>query len=219
MLVAAFVLVHVIRAASAGQRGRAALSRAEAALSAGELSLARQDLVHAGRSFTEARSQIATLGPIAAVARRIPVVGTQLEAVDAFTTAGLDLSQAARPLVDAADSIVNPPDRRLPVSVAIDALRSTQRSLVPAAGAITRASDQVVRLKGDLLIPPLAGVRDDLARRLPRIAARARSADRGLSANLAVVLPPGWRWKGAAPPARLSLDQEIRGAWRLSSRR
>jgi len=41
----------------------------------------------------------------------------------------------------------------------------------------------------------------------------------GDEVNLAVVLPPGWRWKGAAPPARLSLDQEIREAWRLSSGR
>lgn len=180
-----FTLSHVLAAASAGQRGRTALTGAEANLSARNLAQAREALLTAHRSFTETRAEIDALGPIGAVARRIPVLGNQLKAADTFAGAGIELSAAAQELVDAADVIINPKDDRLPVSDALAALRGTQESLGPAVAAITRASDQVGRLEGHLLFGPLARTRDDLLIRLPRIQARALSADRGLSALIA----------------------------------
>lgn len=180
-----FVLVQVLSAAAAGQRGRAALTRAEASLSARNLSEARQALLTAHQAFTETRSEIAGLGIVASVARRIPVVGNQVKAADTFASAGLNLSQAAQRLVDAADVIINPKDQRLPVSDALDALRETQQSLGPAVAAITQASEEVGRLRGQFLVGPLGRTRDDLLTRLPRLQGRATSADHGLSALIA----------------------------------
>jgi hypothetical protein len=180
-----FVVTQVLAAAAAGQRGRAALTRAEASLSARNLSEARQDLLTAQQSFTETRSEIDGLGIIASVARRIPVIGNQVKAADTFASAGLELSQAAQRLVDAADVIINPKDERLPISDALDALRETQQSLGPAAAAIAHASDEVGRLRGRFLVGPLSRTRDDLLTRLPRLQGRATSADHGLSALIA----------------------------------
>ncbi|MGH9231078.1 MAG: DUF4012 domain-containing protein, partial [Acidimicrobiales bacterium] len=184
-LLAGYTAIHVASAASAGQRGRSALTRAEAHLSDRKLTAARESLVRAHQSFTETQAEIDALGPLAALARRIPVLGNQVKAVDTFASAGLSLSEAAEPLVDAADVIINPPDDQLPVSVALDALRSTQRSLGPAVSAISQAANEVSRLEGRFLVGPLARARDDLVTRLPRIEARATSAERGLSALMA----------------------------------
>ena len=38
----------------------------------------------------------------------------------------------------------------------------------------------------------------------------------GDTLRLAVDLPPGWRWEGPAPPAEVSLDQDLVGTWALS---
>ncbi len=185
VLLGVFTLVHLVSAAAAGDRGRTALTRAEANLSARQLTAARQDIMTAQEAFAQTQDEIGALGPVASVARRIPVLGNQVKAVDTFASAGLRLSLAARPLVDAVNTIVNPPDQQLPVSTAMDALRSTQLSLGPAVAAVSSADDQVARLKGRFLIGPLASARDDLATRLPRIRARATSAEHGLAALMA----------------------------------
>ncbi len=184
-IVGAFVLFHVVAAATAGERGRTALTQAEASLSDRRLDDARQHLTEAQDAFADTRSQIDALGPIAKVARRLPVLGHQVKAVDTFANVGLSLSSAAQGLVDAADTIIHPPDDRLPVSAAMDALRDTQRSLGPATAAISQASGEVARLKDWFLIGPLGDARDDLTARLPRIQARATSADHGISALIA----------------------------------
>ena len=178
---AGFTLLHVTAAARAGERGRTALVQAEANLSARQLTAARHSLVSAQEAFTETQREIGALGLVARVARRLPVVGDQVKAVDTFASAGLGLSQAAQPLVDAAETIVNPSDQQLPVSAAMDALRSTQRSLAPAVAAITQADEEVGRLKGRYLFGPLDRARDDLSTRLPRIRSRATSAEQGLT--------------------------------------
>jgi hypothetical protein len=36
--------------------------------------------------------------------------------------------------------------------------------------------------------------------------------------NLSFALPPGWSWKGPAPPAQFSLDQDFAGSWVLAGR-
>ena len=185
LLVAGFTLFHVLAAASAGSRGRSALTRAEANLSARQLDAARNDLDVAHAAFTDTRSEISALGPIASVARRVPVLGNHVKAVDTFANVGITLSSAAQGLVDAADTIINPANERLPISEAMTALRETQRSLGPAAAAVSQASEEVARLKDWFLIGPLGDARDDLVTRLPRIHARAMSADHGLSALIA----------------------------------
>lgn len=200
MVIAGFVLFHVVAAAAAGERGRTALTRAEASLSERHLDDARQYLVDAQGAFGDTRSEIGALGPVAKVARRLPVLGHQVKAVDTFASVGLSLSSAAQGLVDAADTIIHPPDDRLPVSAAMDSLRDTQRSLGPATAAISQASDQIARLKHWFLIGPLGSARDDLSARLPRIQARATSADHGLSALIAFA-------GGSGPKRYLFLSQ------------
>ena len=181
----AFTALHLRSAARAATRGRAALTRAEADLTARKLPETHQDLTEADQSFSKTQSDINALGPVASVARLVPVVGTQVKAVDIFARSGLSLSRAAQPLVDAADTVLHPADDNVPVSAAMDDLRTTQQSMGPAVAAITRASDDVATLKGKFLIGPLARARDDLVRRLPRIQARATSADHGLAALIA----------------------------------
>lgn len=185
VLLVGFSAVHVLGAASAAQRGKAALSRAENSLSSRQMDATRTDLGRARTAFSEAQDEIGALGPLASVARHLPVVRNQMRAVDTFARAGLSLSEAAQPLVDAADRLVNPPDEATPVSVAMDALRGTQASLQPAVAAISQASDDVTRLRGAFLLGPLARARDELATRLPRIKARAVSAGDGLTALMA----------------------------------
>jgi hypothetical protein len=182
---AGFSVVHVRAAASAAEQGKAALTRAEASLSKRLLGDARAELAAAEVAFVDAQSEIGALGRVASVARRIPVVRNQMKAVDTFAAAGLSLSRAAQPLVDAADTLINPADEATPISAAMDALRTTQASLAPAVAAISQASDNVVLLKGTFLLGPLARARDDLVTRLPRIKARAESAGDGLSALMA----------------------------------
>lgn len=181
-LLAGFSLVHLFAAASAGSRGRSALTQAEANLSARQLSVARENLETAHQAFRETQEEIGSLGIVASVARRVPFIGDQIKAVDTFANAGLELSAAARPLVDAADTIVNPAEQSLPISAAMDNLRSTQQSLGPAVAAISEATDDVGRMRGRFLLGPLARARDDLADRLPRIRDRAVSAEQGLTA-------------------------------------
>ena len=179
------MVTHLVRAASAAQRGRAALTRAEASLSARQLDATRQELVVADEAFSGTQADMRALGPVAAVARWVPVLGNQVKAVDTLASAGLRLSRAGQPLVDAAGAVLNPADDKVPVSAAMDALRTTQASLAPAVDAVLQASDDVARLDGMFLVGPLARARDDLAVRLPRIKARAESAADGLTALMA----------------------------------
>jgi hypothetical protein len=184
-LVGGFTLIHLLRGATAAQRGKAALTRAEASLSARQIEATRQELDIAKEAFVETRARIRALGPVGSVVRLLPVLGNQLKAVDTLATAGLDLSTAGQPLVDAVDAVLHPADDRIPVSAAMDALRSTRATLGPALAAVSKASDDVSRLNGMFLLGPLAQARDDLAERLPRIETRAVSAENGLSALIA----------------------------------
>ena len=199
-VLSAFALIHVMASASAGQRGKAALTRAEGSLSARDLSRARADLAEAHAAFVQTREELSALGPVATVARRVPLLGDQLRAVDAFAEAGLTLSRAGQPLVNAADTILSPENEHLPISEAMDALRSTQQSLGPAVAAINHAVDQVAPLKHQFLMGPLGRARDDLLDRLPRIRARATSAEQGLTALMAFA-------GGSGPKRYLFLSQ------------
>ena len=200
VVLAGFTLMHLVGAASAAQRGKAYLSQAEADLSARDVDAARGDLRNATNAFTTTRAEVRALGPVAGVARVIPLLRNHVKAVDTFASAGLTLSTAAQPLVDAADTIVHPADDKIPVSAAMDALRDTQAKLGPAVSAITKASDQVSRLRGLFLVGPLARARDDLETELPQIRARARSAEDGLSSLLAFA-------GGSGPKRYLFLSQ------------
>jgi hypothetical protein len=177
-----FMAVHVLDAARAGSRGRAALSRAESDLSARRLAEGRANLEAARVAFAQTQDEVAALGPLAGVARRTPLVGRQVRAVDAFADAGMALSGAGLNLIDAAGALGNPSDERVPVSEALDALRSTHTSLAPAVAAIEQAAGHVADVKGGWLLPPLSRARNDLERRLPRIRAQAESAEEGMAA-------------------------------------
>ena len=151
-------------------------------------------------AFGEAQHDVAALGPLAGIARRTPLIGRQVRAVDAFADAGLALSGAGLKLVDAAGALVNPSDQGLPVSEALDALRTTHASLAPAVGAIEQAASRVAEVEGSWLLPPLSRARNDLERRLPRIRTQAQSAEEGMAALIAFA-------GGSAPKRYLFLSQ------------
>ena len=163
MCVGAFAAFHLFAAAQAGNRGRVALSRAESNLSARRLEASSADLATAETAFGQADREIDALGPLAAIARRTPLLGRQVRAVDAFVSAGLTLSRAGLDLVAAAGTLVDPDDENRPVAEALDALRTTHESLVPAVAAIEAASTRVAKVKRSLLLPALSR-----ARRRPR---------------------------------------------------
>jgi hypothetical protein len=195
-----FVAVHVLEAARAGNQGRAALTRAEADLSARRLAEGRTNLEAAQAAFAETQEEVAALGPLAGIARRTPLIGRQVRAVDAFADAGLGLSGAGLNLLEAAGALVNPSDQRRPVSEALDALRSTHASLTPAVAAIEQAASRVADVEESWLLPPLSRARNDLSRRLPRIRSRAHSADEGMAALIAFA-------GGSGPKRYLFLSQ------------
>ena len=198
--VAVFVSIQMLDAARAGNQGRAALTRAEADLSARRLDESRTNLQEAQAAFARTEEKVSALGALAGVARRTPLIGRQVRAVDAFADAGLSLSNAGLDLVNAARALVNPTDENLPVSEGLDALRATHASLVPAMAAIQVATEQVGDVKGSLLLPALSRARDDLATRLPRIRARAASAEQGMAALIAFA-------GGSGPKRYLFLSQ------------
>ncbi len=198
--VAIFVSLQVLGAARAGNRGRAALTRAEADLSARRLDESRTNLDAAHAAFTRTQEKLEALGPLASVARRTPLIGRQVRAVDAFAAAGLSLSRAGLDLVQVAGSLIDPSDERLPISEALDALRSTHASLAPAVAAIEAAAQRVADVEGSFLLPPLSRARDDLEARLPRIRARAASAEQGMAALIAFA-------GGSGPKRYLFLSQ------------
>ena len=177
--------IRLLAGASAAARGKAALTRAEGHLGDRDLDAARLDLDAARRAFTRTQSELNALGVIAKVARRVPLLGDQVRAVEVFAHVGLVLSSAGRPVVDSAGTIIDPTDETISTGAALDALRATQASLGPAVRAVGEASVEVARLRGRLLVGPLADARADLARRLPRIKARAVSAQDGLASLVA----------------------------------
>jgi len=177
--------MHVYLAERAGNSAQAALLRTEKDLTRRDVGAARHDLTTASTGFRRTRSQLDSLGPALAVARRVPLLRVQVRGADQLADAGLALSQAAGQVVDAAAGIIDPPDRKLPVSAALDQLKATEVALRAGVGSLDSAIARVDSLRGYRLIGPLGSAREQLLKTLPKTRAKAASADSGMRAVIA----------------------------------
>jgi len=178
----ALALLQTIRADRNGVRGRAALARAEQDINAHNVRAARADLLEARAYFRKMRDHLSSMGPLAPIARLTPFVRVQIRGANDFAQSGELLSDAGLHLVDAASGILEPRDTHLRLSDALGELRKVRSALIGGIAALDAADEKVGALNGYRLLGPLDNARRDLNVRLPRVAARARSARDGLDA-------------------------------------
>jgi hypothetical protein len=182
VVIGAFTLSRAERAARAAVQGKRALLQAEKDLGAHQVAATRRDLDLASSAFARADHEIRSLGPVRAVAHRIPLVRVQLQSAEAYAAAGDRLTTGARNVTDAAAEVLNPRDQHLPLSEAVDALRRIRVTLDQGIDAMNAANARVATLNGKRLIGPLDSARRQLAEELPAAQRRARAADEGLAA-------------------------------------
>jgi hypothetical protein len=177
-----FTMVQVARAGMEARRARAALLRSEASLSTAGVDPARADLTSALASLERMKAQLDRLGPILSVSRRLPLIGTQVVAVETFQRSGVRLADAGLQVTGAVQDAVSSSNEGSAVAGGLDNLRTVSRALSEGIATVDAASEDMRRLDGKLLIGPVAGARRDLDQRLPKFQDRAASAARGLDA-------------------------------------
>src|SRR3954452_11448051 len=128
-LISIWTAAKVNAAGQAGYDGKEALESAESAIAKGDVHKADKALDDAEASFTKARSEVHSLGPIRAVARQVPLARTQVRAAESFAGAGLDLTAAARRLTLAAHRLLDPNDPHTSVADAVKNLEDIQVAL------------------------------------------------------------------------------------------
>jgi hypothetical protein len=181
-LIALFGLVHVGRAGRAATEGKRALLRAEKDLTDRDVPATRADLDQASAAFARVRHEIHALGPLRTIADTAPLVRVQLRAALAYADAGDVLTKGAREITDAAAEVIDPPNPRVRLSRALDALRRIRMALKAGIADLETANARMVALNGKRLFGPLDSARGQLARKLPRVWRRAQRADEGVAA-------------------------------------
>jgi hypothetical protein len=175
-------LIRAERAAHAAVLGKRALLAAETDLEAHNIPATRQDLARASSAFAQVHREIGALGPLRVVAEYTPLLRVQLHGAQTYADAGVLLTNGATSVTNAAAQVVNPPDRHIPLSDALQSLRQIRSALEQGINDIDDANGLVMRLNGKRLLGPLDSARRQLARELPVVQRRAVSADQGLAA-------------------------------------
>ena len=178
----ALALLQTARADQNGVHGKAALARAETDINAHNVRAARADLLEARADFQQMHHHLASMGPLAPIARITPFVRIQIRGATDFSEAGELLSNAGLHLVDAASQVLDPKDSHLHLSDALDQLRNVRAALNSGIDALDGAAGKIRALDGYRLLGPLNNARIDLKSRLPRVGTRAVSARDGLDA-------------------------------------
>ncbi|MDQ4133729.1 MAG: DUF4012 domain-containing protein [Actinomycetota bacterium] len=192
-VVGAFTAYRSVRAGRQAMAAKAALLRAEDDLKALNFDATRTDLLSAQQSLKQMRAELDGMGPVLPVARWVPVVRSQVLAVEKFQTAGTLLSDAGLRLTDATQRVRETTTGDAPLSAVLERLRLINESLAQGAENVRVANAEVESLEGKLLIGPVAGARDELRRRLPRYERQATSAANGVSALIRFVGGDGSR--------------------------
>ena len=182
MVVGAFAVFRAAQAGRDARRARAEFVQAEATLSAQDLAGARVHLTAAQQDLGAMRRELDRLGPLLPISRFIPVVRSQVLAVETFQSAGVILADAGLRLADATQKVLDASTGDTPTSGLLDKLRIIDSSLSGGSQSLERAESKVAKLKGKWLVGPIASARDDLAKRLPSYARRATSASDGIHA-------------------------------------
>ena len=183
----AFSVFHAAKAGRQALAAKAALLRAEEHIGARDLDPARVELVAAKQSLARMKDELDALGPLLPVARLIPLVRSQVVAVETFQSAGTTLSDAGLRLSDAVQKVLDTTKGGAPLSGVLDNLKGINESLASGAASVRQALKEVNGLKGKWLIGPIAGARDQLLARLPRYERDATSTADGIDALIRFV--------------------------------
>jgi hypothetical protein len=135
-------------------------------------------------SLTQMKHELDALGPVLPVSKLIPIVRSQVIAVQTIQQAGTMLSDAGLRLADATQRALDSYQQGTPISQALASLRTINESLASGATSVQQATKKVDKLKGKWLVGPIGSARDDLLTRLPHYSERATSAEDGLNALL-----------------------------------
>ena len=177
-----FGAVQGLQAGRAGNRAQAALVRAEGHLGKGELAPARQDLAAAEEAFIRMGTEVGDLGVLLPLARRVPLLGSQVVGAETLAGTGVVLSDVGLDLVDSAQEILERTDDRRIGSGLLEPLEQARSSVQAAAERIDRAVADVEALDDDWLFGPLGDAYDTIATRLPAIRERVGRAEHGMGA-------------------------------------
>ncbi|MFP5319071.1 MAG: DUF4012 domain-containing protein [Acidimicrobiia bacterium] len=181
-VVGTFAALLAVRAGRHAVAAKAALLRAEQQLSARNLDPARTELAQARASLDLMDRELDRGRPLLAVAKVVPVVRSQVIAVETFQRAGLTLTDAGLRLADATQETLASTQGDTPVASALESMRKINGSLAVGSTSVQAALGMVDDLEGRWLIGPVADARDDLLERLPRYARQVRSTAEGLDA-------------------------------------
>jgi len=182
-----FSQFHAVRAGRQALAAKAALLRAEERLGSQELEPARAELTLAKLSLVRMKDELDALGPVLPVARFIPIVRSQVLAVETFQSAGTTLADAGLNLSDAVQKTLDTTKGGAPLSGVLDNLRGINESLASGAASVRSALREVNKLEGKWLVGPIGGARDDLLERLPRYERQATSTADGVDALIRFV--------------------------------
>jgi hypothetical protein len=182
--VGAFVAVTAASAARQGNLARFALLRAESRISERDLDGARAELVAADTALAEMKARLDRLGPLRLVALAVPVVRSQLIAVETIQSSGVVLASAGLDLADAAEGLVETRAGEDAISTALTRLGAVNESLGRGAASVRTAAADLADLDRRWLPGPVGDARDELAGRLPDLERRVTSAAEGLDALL-----------------------------------
>lgn len=175
--------VRGTQAVNAGTRGQAALLEAEKHLRARDLDAARSQLSTAQHEFHAMAEALADLGPLLPVARRIPLLGSQVVAAEALVEAGTILASTGLGLVDAADGVLDADDGRRLGSGFIEPARRMRDALRDASVRVDAAMTAVTSVDG--WVPGTLGdTREALEVRLRDLHEGLGRSERGLEALL-----------------------------------
>lgn len=169
-------------AALSGNRGKTALIRAEGHLRARDLDQARAQLRVAQQAFTTMGREIEGLGPLLPVARRVPLVGSQVAGAETLAETGVILSGAGLGLVDAAQEVLDGDTSSQLGSGLLQPLGEVRGSVQVALTSVEEATAKVSSLDDDWLVGPLGDAYDTLAERLPELRDGMGRTERGLGA-------------------------------------
>jgi hypothetical protein len=181
---AAFTAIRGGAATYEAFKARAAFERAEQQVGARQLDPARDELLAARGSLERMRRHLDGLGPVLPVLRGVPLVRSQVRAVETYESVGTTLVDAGLRLTDATQRVLHATQGAAPLSGALESLQGITASLAEGAASVRHASSEVKRLDDLPLVWPVARTRDDLLQRLPRYERQATSAAEGVDAMI-----------------------------------
>ena len=187
LVLAGFSLAHAATAGRAAIDGKAALLRSEGLIAGQKLDAARAELLGARANFEKTRKEMSTATRFLPVVRYVPVLRSQVKAVETLADAGLVLSDAGISLSDAADAIVAPQDDSASFSDSLGQLRNIRGLMATGLTSIDAAADTVAELDGAFLPGPVGDARAQFNSRLPEVRQRAADSEAALAAMITFV--------------------------------